>query len=479
MPDREGGLALEVLADAGEVSRRLEAAGLSERAADEQAEIFARAAAELLRAGERPDAPAAAFHVPGRIEILGKHTDYCGGRSLLAATEQGFAFAGVSGRGARVEIRDVLRGERDSFEISRDLASPPGHWSNYPRTVARRVARNFPGAFRGCRIAFGSSLPPAAGLSTSSAFMIGTFLVLSELEGLPSRPLYREALSTPEALAAYLAAVENGSSFGALSGDRGVGTQGGSEDHTAILSSRAGEMSVWSFGPVRLERRLPAPGGFLFAVASSGIAAEKTGRALDLYNRSSRLARAVVEVWNRAAGDAAPHIAAILSASPRRGAELREALRRTPHPEFSSSDLLRRLEHFEEESERIIPEAIQSLDAGDLRGFGALVDRSEERGARLLGNQVPETERLAAEARRLGAAASSAFGAGFGGSVWALVREDAAGRFLESWREAYGAAFPARAPAARFFLTAAAPAACELRDKTRPEASAGGARRQK
>lgn len=468
MPEGEGGLPLGVLANADETARRLETAGLSARAAGEQAEVFARAAGELLRGGEKPETRAVAFHVPGRIEVLGKHTDYCGGRSLLAATEQGFAFVGVPGRGAKVEISDVLRGERDSFEIAPDLAPPPGHWSNYPRTVARRVARNFPGTFRGCRIAFGSSLPPAAGLSTSSAFMVGTFLVLSRIEGLPSRPVYREALTTPESLAAYLAAVENGSGFGPLSGDRGVGTQGGSEDHTAILSSRAGEVSVWSFGPVRLERRLLAPRGSIFAVASSGIAAEKTGKALELYNRASRLARAVVEVWNRAAGDAAPHIAAILSASPRRGAELREALRRERHPEFSSSELLRRLEHFEEESERIIPEAVQRLDAGDLLGFGALVDRSQGRGARLLGNQVPETERIAADARRLGAAAASAFGAGFGGSVWALVREDAASRFLESWREAYEDAFPARARASRFFLTAAAPAACELGDETRP-----------
>lgn len=462
MPDRSSALPLEVIADAHGIARRLEALGLSPPTAQAQAAIFARAAEHLLSSGERPETLAFAFHVPGRIEVLGKHTDYCGGRSLLVATEQAFAFVGVPGRDSLLEIRDVLLGESDSFPISPDLGSTVGHWSNYPRTVARRVARNFPGAFRGCRIAFGSSLPPAAGLSTSSAFLTGTFLVLSRIEGLPSRTPYRENLRSPELLAAYLAAVENGSSFGGLSGDSGVGTQGGSEDHTAILSSRAGEMSVWSFCPVRLEMRLAAPRDCVFAIASSGVAAEKTGKALELYNRASRVARAVAEVWNRAAGGAAPHIAAILAGGPGRPAELRSVLERGEHPEFRPEELLRRLDHFEEESERIVPQAARSIASGNLEALGAIVDRSQERGARLLGNQIPETEYLAREARRLGALAASAFGAGFGGSVWALARASEAAEFIEAWRSAYESAFPHRAASARFFLTAAAPGAADL-----------------
>jgi galactokinase len=80
----------------------------------------------------------------------------------------------------------------------------------------------------------------------------------------------------------------------------------------------------------------------------------------------------------------------------------------------------------------------------------------------MLHHQVPETEALALQARRLGAAAASAFGAGFGGSVWALVPEADAKAFLERWAAAYGEAFPARAAAASFFATEAAPAAFAL-----------------
>jgi galactokinase len=90
------------------------------------------------------------------------------------------------------------------------------------------------------------------------------------------------------------------------------------------------------------------------------------------------------------------------------------------------------------------------------------VDRSQEAGARLLGNQIPETLSLATLARRLGAAAASAFGAGFGGSVWALVARNEGADFLRRWQSAYEASFPDRAPEARFFVTRPAPAAFEI-----------------
>ncbi len=50
-----------------------------------------------------------------------------------------------------------------------------------------------------------------------------------------------------------------------------------------------------------------------------------------------------------------------------------------------------------------------------------MAERSQEAAERWLGNQIPETIALARLARHVGATAASAFGAGFGGSVWALV----------------------------------------------------------
>jgi galactokinase len=90
------------------------------------------------------------------------------------------------------------------------------------------------------------------------------------------------------------------------------------------------------------------------------------------------------------------------------------------------------------------------------------VDRSQDAVERWLGNQVPETIDLARSARELGAAAASAFGAGFGGSVWALVREGDSQRFLTDWAHAYRQRHPAAADRAVFFETNAGPAAMRI-----------------
>jgi galactokinase len=124
--------------------------------------------------------------------------------------------------------------------------------------------------------------------------------------------------------------------------------------------------------------------------------------------------------------------------------------------------LERRLTQFLVESEELIPAAGEALLRGDLLAFGSLVDRSHRGAHPGLANQIPETHHLAESARRLGAVAASAFGAGFGGSVWAMVAQDGAGAFLGAWRREYLRRFPERGPAARFMLTRAGPAAVRL-----------------
>ena len=102
------------------------------------------------------------------------------------------------------------------------------------------------------------------------------------------------------------------------------------------------------------------------------------------------------------------------------------------------------------------------MEAGNVSAIGELVAQSQDNAERALRNQIPETIHLARRARELGAAAASAFGAGFGGSVWALVpREEVAG-FIERWRGDYLTLFPARRHRADFFATNPGPAAREI-----------------
>jgi galactokinase len=342
---------------------------------------------------------ARSYWIPGRIEFLGKHTDYAGGRSLVCAIERGLTLHVTPRAEARMRVTDILSGETAAFDLSPALAPRAGHWSNYFMTVARRLARDFPACRHGVDIAFGSDLPQDAGLSSSSALVVGCYAALASANDLPLE-------ATPD-LAGYLGAVESGAAFGDRAGDAGVGTHGGSQDHVAILCSRSGELGQYAFRPVRHERQVPLPTTHVFVIAVSGVAAPKTGAAREAYNR----------------------VAAAL-------ADRREQL--------------------VAESEEIVPAAGDALLTGDLSAVGVLVDRSQALAERYLGNQVPETIFLARSARELGAAAASAFGAGFGGSVWALVVKAQADDFRHRWLQRYTVAFPARADRAASFVTRAA-----------------------
>jgi galactokinase len=400
--------------------------------------------------------------VPGRVEFLGKHTDYAGGRSLLCAAERGFAVTAIPRSDDQFVVVNADSGDRAAGALDAELRAPMGHWTNYPFTVARRIALNFPGSSRGLTMAFASDLPSASGLSSSSALVVATFLAVARANGLSERGDYTTMISGAEDLAGYLGEVENGRGFRSLAGDLGVGTAGGSEDHTAILNARGGELVQYSFAPVRFERAVPFPAEHVLVIASSGVAAPKTGSALEQYNATAARASTVMDVWRAATGDATPTLGALVDGSPERITELRRVLAASSGARFDARSLLDRAEQFLEESTDIIPAAGDALARGDLTALGGLVDRSQRNVERWLGNQVPETVMLARGARALGAVAASAFGAGFGGSVYAVVPETDAEQFRGAWSRAYAAEFPRRAGAARFFTTRAGPAAVSL-----------------
>ncbi len=143
--------------------------------------------------------------------------------------------------------------------------------------TAARLARNFPGSELGTDIAFASDLPRAAGMSSSSALIVGIAIALSYAGRLRERPEWQADVRSIVDEAGYLGCVENGRAFGALTGDAGVGTHGGSEDHAAMLAGTAGACSEFAFVPLRLVDTVSIPPAWTFVVASSGIGSHKTG----------------------------------------------------------------------------------------------------------------------------------------------------------------------------------------------------------
>lgn len=288
--------------------------------------------------------------------------------------------------------------------------------------------------------------------------MTATFLALDAVCGFSDTDAYRATIPDRETLAGYLASVESGRPFpglGAGSAGDGVGLRGGGEDHVAVLCAVEGALVQYSFEPVRRERVVALPEGWTFAVASSGVVAEKTGAAQDGYNRLSDRATRAAQLWRSATGRDDPHITAALDAADGTR-EVCDAIRRQASAEGvedgEAALLARRVEHVDAENQ-LVAVAAEVIAAADVAGFGEVTARSHRLAEAWLGNQVPETSALVRQAGQLGAMAASAFGAGFGGAVWAMVREEEASAFLEQWAAAYGAAFPKRRDGAEFFTT--------------------------
>ncbi|MBA2305502.1 MAG: galactokinase, partial [Acidobacteria bacterium] len=106
--------------------------------------------------------PAHAWWVPGRLEVFGKHTDYAGGRTLVAAVPRGMAVVAGPRTDGALTVTDARTGERCTIDPS-DPPAPFTGWRSYAGVALQRLARNFPGSDISGDIVFASDLPVAAG----------------------------------------------------------------------------------------------------------------------------------------------------------------------------------------------------------------------------------------------------------------------------------------------------------------------------
>jgi galactokinase len=284
-------------------------------------------------------------------------------------------------------------------------------------------------------------------MSSSSALVVGVASALIELAGIDRRPDFLAAIPQRAQLGGYFGCLENGLPFGTFPGDGGVGTFGGSEDQTAILCSRPGHLSAFTYMPVRHVADVAVPENWVFVFGSSGVAAEKAGRAQPLYNRASLGIRALIDLWRTHAGPIESLTAAI-SADPGVADRLRRIVDSHAVDGWTADELRTRLMHFERETPRVAA-AVAAFALGDAGALGMLSAESHADADRLLKNQLPETNALVSIARDHGAFAASAFGAGFGGSAWALVDPGLLGitpdEFGDQWLRAYRSQFPEHA----------------------------------
>jgi len=202
---------------------------------------------------------------PGRVNLIGEHTDYNLLPVLPMPLEQKVRLA-IAPNGSPVVrlINDEQCFETAEVDISQPIEPSPGHWSNYCRAALQEVCRHHGYALAGFDAVVSADLPAAAGLSSSSALVIATclaFLAVNEIEW------------TQEELAERMRLAE-----------RFVGTAGGGMDQAVIALGGCNAALLIEFDPLQTAE-VPVPDGLQVFVINSGQKAEKTGAARFGYNR--------------------------------------------------------------------------------------------------------------------------------------------------------------------------------------------------
>lgn len=365
----------------------------------------------------------AIVRAPGRVNLIGEHTDYNGLPVLPFAIDRSIRIRLGPRADGVVRIRNASPAfPPREFEVRFPIPpSPAGDWANYVKAGIQGIADLAGGKVSGFDALVDGDIPPDAGLSSSTALVVASALAACEANGFPWEPI---------AMAERLARAE-----------RYVGTEGGGMDQAVCLAGRAGHVLRIDFFPLRV-RPVPAP-PFALVVAQSLVSAKKTAEARESYNRrvaECRLAAAIAggfgadEDAARIALKGDPHD---LDAIARKlGLEPDEVVRRylaradgsplaDPKRPFF---LLRRFLHVVREARRV-ERACEALEHGDLEALGAILDEGHASLRDLFEVSCPEVDELCRCGREAGALGSRMTGAGFGGSTIHLLRPGEEGAF--------------------------------------------------
>jgi len=414
---------------------------------------------------------------PGRVNIIGEHTDYNGLPVLPMTIGEDIRIAFLPREDNQIRMRNTSSAFPPcEFANQPGIApSPPRAWENYCKAALQGLNNHFRIRRRpGMDMLVSGSIPISAGLSSSSALVVASALaylrVLYEtgqigngelFSGKGERRLFSE-FSTPFRLklASLLAEAEHY-----------VGTKGGGMDQAIILLGSAQKACKIDFFPLRIEQ-VPLPQDHALLVCNSLVKAEKTGDALDRYNTGPRLCRLISalvarqvreeygdEVEIRRLGDLwNGHLCLtdrevedlFAKAFPKDNYTLLEAARilgilpdgirvrwlgdlKEPREGFS---LKKRARHQLTECQRV-EAARDALLSGDMACLGRLMNASHSSCAGDYGVSCPELDALVKIARASGATGSRLTGAGFGGCTVSLVPADRVDAFCSSVRRKY------------------------------------------
>lgn len=122
------------------------------------------------------------FRAPGRVNLIGEHTDYNGGFVLPMAIDRETAVAVAPRKDRIIRVHSINLDESGEFDLDVETGRVKGFWLNYIEGVARLLERS-QFELSGADLLIQSDVPGGAGLSSSAALEVATGLALSEISG--------------------------------------------------------------------------------------------------------------------------------------------------------------------------------------------------------------------------------------------------------------------------------------------------------
>ncbi len=134
------------------------------------------------------------FSAPGRVNLIGEHTDYNDGFVLPMAIERRTFVVGAANGTSRLRVKSLTLGESIEVDLERPGPKRRGRWEDYVEGTARALlARGF--SIVGCDLVLDSDVPHGAGLSASAALELGLGIALVSLAGQNEPDLVQLALA--------------------------------------------------------------------------------------------------------------------------------------------------------------------------------------------------------------------------------------------------------------------------------------------
>jgi len=345
------------------------------------------------------------FHAPGRVNLIGEHTDYNGGYVFPAALTFGTTML-IRPRGdRRLGLASLnFPGEPRHFPIDELRYAPEDDWMNYPKGMAAFIAQEGHIFARGYDVLFFGEIPNGAGLSSSASIEVVTGYGLLAMEG-------EEPIDTVR-LARLAQRVEN----------QFVGVNCGIMDQFAVANGKKDHAILLMCDTLEYELVPFNSGAYKLVIANTN---KRRGLVDSEYNtRRAQCEQAVEALRARIPG------LKLLG-------ELTLEQFEANADAIADETVRRRARHVVEEIDRV-KRAVEALRRDDLAAFGRLMNGSHESLRDLYEVSCRELDVLVEEALKIdGTLGSRMTGAGFGGCTVSLVHGDAVERFKAEVGAAY------------------------------------------